>query len=181
MQEEQRLLARVRALDPKALTEVHQIYYTPLYRYIVTRVSDPKVAEDLTSEVFIRLLSALRDKTAPQNTLRGWLFGVAFRVVTDHYRQKGKSEQVALSDMLQASDTGPEEAISRKLSVETLLKALSDLTEDQQRVLALRFGAGMRIREVAETIGKSEGSVKQLQLRAIATLAQRFRLNREMA
>ena len=173
-QDELALLARARALEPEALTEVHQTYYRPIFRYISFRVTDQKVTEDLTSEVFTRLLSALRDKSAPQNTLRGWLYGVASRVVSDHFRQMNRAEEVALSDMLPDKQASLEEKMSQKLSAEALREALHHLTEEQQRVLALRFGLGMRIREVAETMGKSEGSIKQLQLRAIASLARQL-------
>lgn len=174
MQDELTLLARAQALDDGALTEIHQTYYRPIYRYIAFRVGDQTLAEDLTSEVFTRLLSALRDKSAPQNTLRGWLYGVASRVVSDHFRQSGRANQVELSDMLPTEHGIPEEEVDKALSSEQLQTAMRELTDEQQRVLALRFGFGMRIREVAETIGKSEGAVKQLQLRALTVLSQQL-------
>ncbi len=174
MQDELTLLARARALEEDALAEIHQTYYRPIYRYIAFRVSDQSLAEDLASEVFTRLLSALRDKSAPQNTLRGWLYGVASRVVSDHYRQAGRIPQVALSEMIPAEERTPEEEVDRALSSERLRTAIQGLTEEQQRVLALRFGFGMRLREVADTLDKSEGAIKQLQLRALTVLSQRL-------
>ena len=87
VQDELTLLARARQLDPEALALIHETYYTSIFRYVAFRVGDHATAEDLTSEVFTRLLTALRDKNAPQNTLRGWLYGVAARVVSDHHRQ----------------------------------------------------------------------------------------------
>ena len=87
VQDELTLLARARQLDPEALAHIHETYYTSIFRYVAFRVGDHATAEDLTSEVFTRLLTALRDKNAPQNTLRGWLYGVAARVVSDHHRQ----------------------------------------------------------------------------------------------
>ncbi|MEZ4641561.1 MAG: sigma-70 family RNA polymerase sigma factor [Chloroflexota bacterium] len=174
MQDELTLLARARALDGDALSQVHDQYYRSIYRYINFRVSDHKLAEDLTSEVFTRLLSALREKSAPQNTLRGWLFSVASRVVSDHYRQQARAQEVELTDMIADDRSSLDERVSQKMRVEELRSALQELTEEQQRVLALRYGFGMRVREVAQTIGKSEGAVKQLQLRAIAALAHRL-------
>jgi RNA polymerase sigma factor (sigma-70 family) len=87
-QEELILLNRARSLNQDALAEIHERYYTPIYRYISFRVSDLQTVEDLTSEVFLRLLNALRDRHAPQNTLQGWLYGVASSVVKEYYRQK---------------------------------------------------------------------------------------------
>lgn len=174
MQDELTLLARARALDDAALAEIHRTYYRSIFRYISFRVSDAKMAEDLTSEVFTRLLSALREKSAPQNSLRGWLYSVASRVVVDHYRQQKRAQEVELTDMIPDNRTSLEDTIGQKLRVQDLRHAMQDLTDEQQSVLALRFGFGMRIREVAETIGKSEGAVKQLQLRALATLARQL-------
>ncbi len=174
MQDELALLARARTLDAEALTEIHQAYYSPIYRYVAMRVGNVKVVEDLTSEVFTRLLSALRDKTAPQRTLRGWLYKVAGHVVVDHYRRQGRATQVELTEMLPSKEESPEMLTERQLSAESLHEAIRDLTEEQQTVLALRFGSGMRIREVAQMVGKSEGAVKQLQLRAIAMLSNKL-------
>jgi len=106
--------------------------------------------------------------------LRGWLYGVASRVVSDHYRQAGRAPQVELTEIVPAETGMPEEEVDRRLSAERLRAAMQELTEDQQRVLALRFGFGMRTREVAETINKSEGAVKQLQLRALTLLSQQL-------
>lgn len=181
MQDELKLLARARALEDEALAQIHQTYYRPIYRYVVFRVSDRQLAEDLTSEVFTRLLSALRDKTAPQNTLRGWLYSVAARVVSDHYRQIHRVQQVELTEMVPMESGAPEEEVARRLTAETVQAALHDLTEEQQQVLALRFGFGMRIREVAETLGKSEGAIKQLQLRALRVLSQQLSMGSEAA
>jgi RNA polymerase sigma-70 factor (ECF subfamily) len=101
VQDELTLLARARQLDPEALAHIHETYYTSIFRYVAFRVGDHATAEDLTSEVFTRLLTALRDKGAPQNTLRGWLYGVAARVVNDHHRKAyapaGGSDEALLS------------------------------------------------------------------------------------
>ena len=166
------LLARARALDDEALAEVHDRYYEPIYRYIVFRVSNQQVAEDLTSEVFVRLLSALRDHTAPQNTLRGWLYGVAFRVVNDFHRKRYRREEVQLNDGIPSDSVSPLEAVARRASWREVRAAMADLTEAQREVIALRFGQEMPIRDVAQLLGKTEGTVKQLQARAIASLAR---------
>lgn len=181
MTDELALLARARRLENDALAEVHQTYYEAIYRYMTFRVGDRMVADDLTSEVFTRLLSALRDHTAPQNTLRGWLYGVAARVVSDHFRRRGRVEELELAETIVSRAVSPEEAAEVSLSVQDLRVALTQLTEDQQRVLSLRYGAGLPVREVAELLGKSEGAIKQLQLRAVAALAHRLSSGAEEA
>lgn len=174
MQDELALLARARTLDAEALTEVHDRYYTPIFRYVAFRVSDRDVAEDLTSEVFTRLLSALRDKHAPQNTLRGWLYGVAARVVSDYHRRHYRAPEVELDEALVSREAGPAEIVDQMLTHAELNQAMTELTDEQQHVLALRFGYGLPIQEVARTLGKTEGAIKQLQARAVAALARKL-------
>ena len=172
--DENLLLSRARSLDPEALAEIHDIYYTPIFRYVAMRVSDQQTAEDITSEVFTRLLTALQEKSAPQKTLRGWLYGVASRVVSDHYRRHYRRQLVQVDESLPAQTESPADVLNQKLDSRSLLDAIQILPESQQEVLALRFGQGLAIKEVASLIGKSEGAVKQLQARAVSTLADRL-------
>ena len=174
VQDELTLLARARQLDPEALARIHDIYYISIFRYVSFRVGDHATAEDLTSEVFTRLLTALRDKNAPQNTLRGWLYGVAARVVSDHHRQTYRAPQVELDETLVSADHDPADIVDRKLTQESVKRAMQDLTEEQRHVLSLRFGSDMPIQDVARALGKSEGAIKQLQARAVAALARQL-------
>ena len=174
MQDELALLARARALEPEALAQIHDTYYTPIFRYVAFRVNNRDAAEDLTSEVFTRLLSALRDKHAPQNTLRGWLYGVASRVVNDYHRQHYRAPEVELDELLASRESDPADVVEKMMTQDNLARALKDLTEEQQNVISLRFGYDMPIQEVARTLGKTEGAIKQLQARAIAALTRRL-------
>jgi RNA polymerase sigma-70 factor (ECF subfamily) len=169
------LLAGVRRLDPQALAEAHDTYYSAIFRYIAYKVGNQETAEDLTSEVFVRLLDAVRDRHAPQNTLRGWLYSVAGHIVTDYYRKQSRSgKDVLLMETLESDIVGPAEYSAKKQTLEELHDALSELTDEQQDVIALRFGYEMPIKEVAQIIGKSEGAVKQLQARAVASLSRKM-------
>lgn len=179
VQDELKLLAGIRQLDPEALARTHDLYYPAIFRYIAYRVGSREAAEDLTSEVFTRLLSAVNDRHAPQNTLRGWLYGVASRVVADYHRKNYRIEQVELSDTLASEAADPADNVAKKQTFEALYAAMTTLTEEQQDVLALRFGYEMPIREVAETMGKSEGAIKQLQARAVSALSRRLSRGRE--
>lgn len=172
------LLAKARAFDEEALTQIHDTFYGPIFRYIAFRVGDQTVAEDLTSEVFVRLLSALRDRTAPQKTLRGWLYRVAYFVVSDYHRTNYKREEVSLDGGLRdltGDDPEPAATVAQKMRWEDVSEALEHLTEDQREVVALRFGQELPIRDVANLMNKSEGAVKQLQARAVAALSRQLR------
>jgi len=172
---EQLLLDRARQLDQAALAEIHERYYTAVYRTISFRVNDQQSVEDLTSEVFTRFLRAIRDKHAPKNTIRGWLIGVANNIVKEYYRQKKRDNWAEFDDLMAESGRSPDEETNLNLQKEQLYQAVMTLTEDQQQVLALRFGFEMPIREVAHSLNKSEGAVKMLQARAIAGLTQKLR------
>ena len=172
MQDELILLNRARALDPEALAQIHDAYYAPIFRYIAFRVSDHQTAEDLTSEVFTRLLSALRDRHAPQNTIRGWLYGAASMVLKEHYRKQKREQFSELDESFADGLDSPDRLIEKKFFRAQVKDALGGLTEDQQNVLALRYGYEMSFRDVAETLGKTEGSVKQLRARALTALSK---------
>ena len=172
--DERSLLAGVQRLEPEALNQTHESYYPVIYRYIVMKVGNRQAAEDLTSEVFVRLLSAVRDQRAPQNTLRGWLFRVASIVVADYHRQRYRERDVDWQSVDERSYVDPRRQAAKKEQVEALHEALTELTDAQQEVIALRFGAGMAIRDVAKTMNKSEGAVKMLQARAVAALSEQL-------
>lgn len=172
MHEEIELLNRARALEEDALAEIHDRYYDAIYRYLSFRVNNRQMAEDLTSEVFTRFLSALRDKSAPQNTIRGWLYGAASLVLKEYYRRKKRDNFDELDEQMPGDQGDPEGNVTITLRNERLRAAMSKLTEDQQQVLALRFGYEMAIKDVADLIDKSEGSVKMLQARAVASLSR---------
>lgn len=174
MQNELTLLAKARALDEEALATIHETYYGPLFRYLLYRVGDRQAAEDLTSEVFVRFLSAIRDKSAPQNTLRGWLYGVASNLANDYHRRQYRSKQVSLDERVPSNQVEPSEWVGNTLRWQQVQTAMEDLTDDQREVLALRFGQELAIRDVARLLNKSEGAVKQLQVRAIAALTERL-------
>lgn len=174
--EEQQLLARARTLDQAALAAIHDRYYSPIYRYIAFRVHDEPTAEDLTSEVFMQLLAALRGHRPPQETLRGWLFGTAANLIKDYYRKKRRANPEPLNETIPSDQYSLEQQLAAKLSSEALQTALQALTQEQQHVLALRFGQGMAISDVAVLLGKSIGSVKMLQARGVAALAQLLNL-----
>lgn len=164
--DEAALLAQARALDARALGQIHDQYYPALYRYALYRTGDPSAAEDIAAEVFVRLLDALHARRAPATTLRGWLFGVAAHLVADHFR---RAPAEPLSDALAASASPAAEAEDR-LQRQAVHAALQRLSPEQQNVLALRFGQGASLAETAGALGKNVNAVKQLQWRAVEAL-----------
>jgi len=168
-----RMLAGARRLDSRALAAIHDRYYPDLYRYLLYRTSDEHAAEDMTSEVFMRLLDALHSGKAPDN-LPAWLFGVAGHLAADYFRRQSRRPQIPLSETLAAADPQPESEAEARMKAAAVRSALAGLTEEQQRVLALRFGEGRSLDQVARAMEKSVTAVKQLQFRAVAALRRRL-------
>jgi len=167
------LLAGARRLESRALAAIHDRYYPDLYRYLLYRTDDEHAAEDMASEVFMRFLDALNRGKAPDN-LPAWLFGVAGHLAADHFRRQSRRPQTPLTDDLAAPDAGPEGQAEAHLRQAALRRALAELTDEQQQVLALRFGAGSSIEEAARTMHKSVMAIKQLQFRAVAALRRKL-------
>lgn len=171
---EDRLLAQARQGDQDAIMQIYDGYFTPIYNFIRLRVDDRYVAEDLASEVFVKLVSALRSHTAPRHSLRGWLFRVARNAIHDHYGRAKHLSSEALDEWLPDGDDEPEVAFLRALTVERTRHALRQLSPEQQEVLILRFGQVLSLQETADIMGKNVGAVKSLQFRAVNALRQIF-------
>lgn len=167
--EDEDLLAAVHRMEPRALTLVHNRYYSDIYRYLLYKTGDDHAADDLSSEVFMRLLTSLRSGKPPKS-IRAWLFGVASHLAADHFRQRARRRQADLSDNLADTDSELDVEVMHGLTMASVRQALTQLTDEQQKVLALRFGEGRSIMETAQLLEKSETAVKQLQFRAIAAM-----------
>lgn len=166
-------LDKLRQLDPLALTQVYNRFHTPLFKYISFRVDNVQLAEDLTSDVFSALIETLK-KDKPPLKMEAWLFGVARNLLKTHYRKKSRWKFSFLTEVLVDSAESLDTQLTDKMNVSQLQKQLHTLNEQQQHVLGLRFGYGMSIKEVAKQMGKSEGAVKMLQARALASLSKRW-------
>lgn len=170
MTQERKLLERARTCDPEALGELYDQYAPRIYDYIYRRVGDASLAEDLTSELFMRLLLAVQNGRIWNQSFRAWLYRVAHNLVVDHYRQRPPlTEELSEADGVQA-EGGMDEMVEQSLIADQLFQGVQQLTPEQQEVLALRYGEGLTAREVGEIIGKSTGAVEALQRRGLAGL-----------
>ncbi|NOZ29607.1 MAG: sigma-70 family RNA polymerase sigma factor [Chloroflexi bacterium] len=170
------LIQRARKLDEAAFERLYNMYADKLYRYILARVGDTSTAEDLTAEVFLRVLRRIErfqpDPQHPVATFSGWIYRIAANLVTDHFRSRSRHETVPLDiqpphRFLSNTSEDIAAAVDRQ---DMISRALAQLTEDQRLVILCKFGEGMSNRETAAVLGKTEGAVKSLQHRALATL-----------
>lgn len=171
MKETHSELDGLRALDPEAITDVHNRLYPAIYRYFRYRLGIDEIAEDLTAEVFVRLLEALHTGRGPDSNLRGWLMGMAAHMANDYYRKHYARSYVELSEDVETDHADDPHSIVENLEGCRLVQAsMKNLTEQQQQVLALRFGSGYSLEETAEVMGKKPNAIKALQYRALEAL-----------
>lgn len=136
------LLQRARTGDPRVLGETHDRDYPALYRYALFRLGDDAAAQDVASEVFLRLLDALRTGRPPQTSLGGWLFGVAAHLVVDHFRRAPR-ESAPLSETL-VWHASPAIEVEKNLQHAQLRAAIRPLTRVQREMLATVVSAENR-------------------------------------
>ncbi len=159
--------------DEAALAELYNLYFPRVYRYILARVGNPYDAEDLTEEVFLRVLDAIGRFQWREAPFSAWLFRIAHNAVISQRRKEGaRGRSSPLSEALPVDSQGPEEMVANRLALNEVMKAADTLPEAQRRVIGYRFAAGLTVAETARAMGKGEGNVKVIQHKAIAKLRE---------
>lgn len=149
--------------DPSRFGELYEEHFYRVYAYVARRVGDRHQAEDVTADVFREALAGIGKFEWRGAPFAAWLMRIASRAVADHFKRLGR-EAVNLEDQ-------PEAGVSSEIERRAMLFQLVErLPEAQRRVIELRFVEQKSIREIAQEFGRSEGAVKQLQLRAIENL-----------
>lgn len=178
--DERSLVDRARAGDPDALGGLYDAYAARLYRYCLARVGDETEAEDLTEDIFLRVLGGIGSfewragRNGQRNVPFGaWLFRIARNEVAS-FRRRAASRPTAaeLPEELDDGARGPQELAEARLTIEEVFRAVRDLPEAQREVILLRFASGLSVAETAVALGKNQPNVKVLQHKGV----QRLRL-----
>lgn len=172
--DERHALDGLQQLNSQAIGAIYDQYFSEVYRYIRYRISDDTTAEDIASEVFVRLLEASQKKQGPQSSLKGWLIATASHAVNDHLRRHYRRPVEALSDSMADDRATILSEIDLREQNRMVQTAYAQLTSEQQHVLALRFGQGYSIEETAAHLDKNINAVKALQFRALASLQRQI-------
>jgi RNA polymerase sigma-70 factor (ECF subfamily) len=166
------IIARAQAGDESAFGELYARYARYILRYMYVRTREPELAQDLTQEVFIRVIKGIGGlQYRGEKMFLGWLYTIAGNVLIGQTRRRQLSVS-SLSDSADVTDPRGQEAVSSLFERLSLQHAIAQLTVEQQHVLILKFFGDMTNQEIAATIGKTEGAVKALQHRAIQALQQ---------
>jgi RNA polymerase sigma-70 factor (ECF subfamily) len=175
--ERTRLIALVelaRGGDSEAFGQLYDHYQGSVYRFVYYRTRSQTLAEDITSETFLRALRNMSGFRWQGKDFGAWLMTIARNLCTDHFKAGRTRLEQTTEDMGVHDDAteGPENAVMAGLTNELLLDGLRQLSDEQRDCLIMRFLQGLSIAETAEVLGRSEGAVKQLQLRGVRNLAK---------
>ncbi|MGH3308253.1 MAG: sigma-70 family RNA polymerase sigma factor [Nocardioides sp.] len=175
--ERTRLIALVelaRTGDADAFGVLYDHYQSSVYRFLFYRTRSVQLAEDLTSETFFRALRSMNNFRWQGKDFGAWLMTIARNLATDHFKAGRTRLELTTEDMSAHDDAteGPEATVLAGLTNEILLGALKSLPDEQRDCLIMRFLQGMSIAETAAVLGRSDGAIKQLQLRGVRNLAK---------
>jgi RNA polymerase sigma-70 factor, ECF subfamily len=167
--EEQLLVERAKR-DPEAFGHLYDLYFGRIYAYVYRKTGDRQLAEDLTADTFMKALAHIKRYTYTGQPFAAWLYRIASNVVTDHYRSRRVTAPLDAGLQIAGSEGDPEEAALHLDNQQAVARAIQTLSPDQQDVILLRFSAGLKLKEIAQVIGKTEGAVKALMFRALGGL-----------
>lgn len=168
------LVLRAKAGEVAAFGELYDRYVDLVYRYVYHRVGSHPLAEDLTSETFLRALRRIPDYTWQGKDFGAWLVTIARNLVVDHFKSGRFRLEVCTGEMDDADrpQEGPERAVLDSMTHRLLLAAIRGLGSEQRRCVVLRFLYGLSVTETALVMGKNTGAIKALQYRAVRALAR---------
>jgi RNA polymerase sigma-70 factor (ECF subfamily) len=169
--EEFRLVERAKSGDSEAFARLYDACMDRVYRYVFFRVSDQQTAEDLTSQVFLKAWEKL-GQYRPRSPFLAWLYAIARNTVIDHYRTQRPTVSLDEVAPVRARSQGPDAALELRFEMESVQSALQQLTAEQQEVLLLKFIGEFDTARIARRMGKSQGAVRALQMRALQALAR---------
>lgn len=169
---EERLLIRTAQRDPARFADVYENYFELVYAYVARRTRDRAESEDLTAEVFRKALQSLPRFKWTGAPFASWLFRIASNLIADRAKRTAKEQNVLMTEPSTHSTQQRDlEGCERQAQ---LFRLVGELADDQKRVIVMRFAEEKSIREIAESMERSEGAIKQLQFRALENLRKRI-------
>lgn len=171
--QENRWVALAMDGDADAFARLYDSYVDAIYRFIFFRVGDEPLAEDLTSQVFLKAWEKLANYEMRGLPFGAWLFRIARNLIADHYRARREVASLDSDDAVTVA--APDDVhgeVSQKVDMDSLLSKLEHLTEDQRQVLILKFVEGFATEEIAQVMGKNAGAIRALQMRGLQSLAE---------
>lgn len=164
------VIARAQKGSPTDTGELYTRHYASIFRYLYYRTGDVQTAEDLTAEVFLKMVRALPSYRPGNVPFQAWLYQIARNLAIDHYRRFRNYELVELDENMDSSDPDMDQMIDYHFTSEDLVEGLKKIEETQRDVILLRFVEGLAISETAVVLHKSIDAIKGLQRRGLQAL-----------
>ncbi len=167
---EWQLVQRAQRHDEPAIAALYETYYPKIYNYAFMQMGDIHAAEDLASDVMLKMIESLHKYTFRGLPFGAWVFRIARNRLIDLHRRRKRRGEVDLSETIAATLASPQALAERALERGQLQVALKHLTDEQRQVIVLKFIEGFDNRSVGKIMGRSEGAIKSLQHRALGAL-----------
>jgi RNA polymerase sigma-70 factor, ECF subfamily len=173
------LIASARAGSEQAFTELYDLYFEKIYRFIFFRVGHKEVAEDLTEDTFIKVFRSLPSLNQ-ESSFESWLYQIARNKVIDYYRSKRQVVPLEEVENTLEYETNVIDIVNLENQQKIFIKLLKELTSEQQTVIKLKFLENLDNDKIAAIMNKNEGAIRVIQHRAITKLKDLIsRLNQE--
>jgi RNA polymerase sigma-70 factor, ECF subfamily len=164
------IIQRAQKGESDAVAALYEAHAPAIYRYILYRVTSAADAEDLTAEVFLKMVEGLPAYHQTGAPFEAWLYRIAAARIIDFRRRSKRRTHAELSDSITDGKPLPEELFQNRQELESLRQALQKLSDEQQTILILRFIERKTHQEVADILGRSVTAVKSVQHRALLEL-----------
>jgi RNA polymerase sigma-70 factor (ECF subfamily) len=162
--------------DPEAFGELYDHYFGQIYRFVYSRLRSQEAAEDITAEVFFKALRAIGRYRPSGHPFSAWLYQISVNAIADHYRAKRPESDLDSVVAVASSERPVDEAISERDEAARVWAAIDSLPTHQRTALTLKLGEDLKLAQIGEIMGKSEGAVKLLIHRGMIGLRQRLGL-----
>jgi RNA polymerase sigma-70 factor (ECF subfamily) len=170
-----KLVARAQQGDRSALEELYLIHFDRIYSYLHVSVGNRHDAEDLTTQTFLKMLESIgrfRWQSAP---FSAWLFRIAHNLAMDHFRARKRVQpEEEVPEPLDSEEPSAELEAMQSIGRQSMLELIDKLSPEQQQVLTLKFVFNFPNADVAKILDKTEGAIKSLQHRALASLQKQL-------
>lgn len=164
------IVRRAQAYEEDALKTLYETYYPRIYGYAFLQMGDVQAAEDLASDVMLKMLESIRSYKFKGLPFGAWVFRIARNRLIDLHRRRKRRGEVDLSETLASTLASPQSLAELALERGQLQVAMKHLTEEQRQVIVLKFIQGFDNRSIGRIMGRSEGAIKSLQHRALNAL-----------
>lgn len=172
-------LAREARSNAEAFAELYRRHVARVYRYHMAHTGNPKDAEDLTSQTFMAALEGIRSFRG-DGVFAAWLMGIASRKRALHFRRNRPEVPLEAALHIPTPGLSPDHLAGQHLQIESIARALQQLSPDRAEALALVYFSGLTNAEAATVLGKSEAALKMLVSRALQDLRERTSLALEV-